>query len=682
MFSQCVHSEVGKLMRFTRVTGTVAFFCMLVLFSSLASANEDLSTERLLSMSLTELENIQVTSVSKEPEKANEAAAAAFVITQEDIQRSGATSIPEVLRMAPGVDVAQAGAHDWAVSVRGFNSQFANKLLVLIDGRTVYNPGFSGTFWEDQDVPLADIDRIEVIRGPGAAQWGANAVNGVINIITKNAKDTQGGLISATAGNMIKTDDTARYGVKVGDDSYARVYAKYNDDAPERNVGPGNSGDGWQKRQAGFRSDSKLSDQDSLTLQGDLYDTHEGLTLNLPGLNPPYLLLTPGDMLESGGNLMARWTRNISPESSTTTQLYVDNTQHENAYAHYNASTTDLDFQHTWTGWTGQEFVWGGGYRLIADHEGSTPIFTLNPQEVNNSVYSSFVQDKITLDPKDLFLTLGSKFEHNDFTGFEIQPSARLSWLISDDQMAWSSISRAVHPGNRFTDNAQMIAGVVPPGVPSNPFGIPIELEVVGNQGLDSEELTAYELGYRIQPIKSVSLDLAAFYNDYSKLFFGTDGTGFLAGGSTYYVQPIFAANSNSATSKGFELSAKIDATKNWQLSASYSYLDLIFDEKVDPAFSFSNNPKNQFNVRSTYLFPDDIQMTNSLYYVSGLAQASVPGYYRFDTKLSHELMRGVEVSLVGQNLLQPQHKEFSGFLYQNTTEVGRSIYANITVRF
>jgi len=301
---------------------------------------------------------------------------------------------------------------------------------------------------------------------------------------------------------------------------------------------------------------------------------------------------------------------------------------------------------------------------------------------VNNSVYSSFVQDKITLDPKDVYLTLGTKLEHNDFTGIEIQPSARLSWLITNDQMAWSSVSRAVHPANRFTDNARMTAGVVPPGAPGNTLGVPIELQVIGNKGLDSEDLTAYELGYRIEPTKYLSFDLAAFYNEYRNLFFGTDGAGFFAGGATYYYQPVFAANSNSATSKGFELSTKIDATKNWQLSGSYSYVDLIFDKKYDAAFSFSNNPKNQFNVRSTYLFPYDIQMTNTLYYIDGLAQANVPGYYRFDTKLSYELMTGVEVSLVGQSLLQPQHKEFSAFLYQNPIEVGRSVYANISCKF
>jgi iron complex outermembrane recepter protein len=667
-------------MRFVRLLAAAS--CLSLVVVSAAQADDQQQVDQILTMSLSELSTVKVTSVSKTAENANQAAAAVFVITQEDIKRSGATSIPEALRMAPGLDVAQAGGHDWAVSSRGFNGQFANKLLVLIDGRTVYNPMFSGTYWQVQDVMLEDIDRIEIIRGPGAAQWGANAVNGVINIITKNAKDTQGGLASASAGNMIKTDDSVRYGVKTGEDSYARVYAKYNDDAPEFNVGAGRSDDAWQKRQAGFRSDSKIDDQDSLTLQGDAYNSHESELFNFPSLSSMTgLAVTLGDIEASGGNVLARWTRTISPQSSTSTQLYLDNTQYANGYTHYNTTTADFDFQHTWTGWDRNEMVWGTGYRLIEDHEGVTPLFNLAPLERDDSVLSAFLQDKYTLHPDDLFLTLGSKFEHNPYTGFEVQPSARLSYLLSDTQMTWGSVSRAVHPANRFTDDADpLLLGVAPPGVFH--AGVPALVGAVGNQGLDSEDLIAYELGYRLQPTRTVSLDAATFYNDYRNLFAGTYGQGYLAGGGSYWFQPIYAANQNTAHSEGFELSAKVDATKNWQLAASYTYLDLIFAQRTDPAFVFTNNPKNQFNVRSTYLFPYDIEMTNSLYYVDGLTQTDIPGYYRFDTKLSKEIMTGVEVSLVGQNLLTAYHREFSPFLYESPVEVGRSVYGNLTWKF
>ena len=374
---------------------------------------DDLTPEAVLGMSLQELTNLEITSVSKKAEKANEAAAAIYVITQDDIRRSGLTSIPELLRMVPGLTVAQAGAHDWAVTARGFNDQFANKLLVLIDGRTIYSPLFSGVIWELQDTLLADIDRIEVIRGPGATQWGANAVHGVINIITKNAKDTQGGLLTASAGNMVKSDDGGRYGVKLGNDSYARVYAKYTDNAAEYDVCGSRSGDAWQKRQAGFRSDSKLTTSDALTMQGDVYETHEAVNHLFPMLSAPYRYYNPEDIQASGGNLLGRWTNTLSALSSTTTQLYVDNTQYKTSIFGYNATTLDFDFQHTWTGWDSHEVIWGAGYRLIADHVSPSSLFSLSPREREDSLYSAFLQDKITLNPKDLFLTLGSKFEHN-----------------------------------------------------------------------------------------------------------------------------------------------------------------------------------------------------------------------------------------------------------------------------
>jgi len=649
------------------ILGSLAF-----ILTTVPATADDLSPQAVLNMSLQDLTNLEVTSVSKKAEKANEAAAAVFVITQEDIKRSGATSIPEALRMAPGIEVAQAGAHDWAVTSRGFNNQFANKLLVLIDGRTVYNPLFSGTIWQLQDTLLEDIDRIEVIRGPGATQWGANAVNGVINIITKSAKDTQGGLVSASAGNLIKSDDGTRYGIKIGDDSYARVYAKYTDDRAEYNVGGGRSDDAWQKRQAGFRSDSKLTDQDSLTFQGDTYSSHEAEDYVLPSLTSPYLFASPQDIEATGGNLLARWTRNISAQSSTSMQFYLDNTQYKNSWISYNATTADLDFQHTWTGWEGNEIVWGAGYRLIEDHDAPTFLVSLAPTERNYSTYNTFLQDKITLDPKDVFLTLGSKFEHNAYSGFEVEPSAKLSWLISDEQMAWSSVSRAVHTPGRNTSDSQVVLGVLPTG--------PTLVPAVGNPSLDSEELIAYELGYRIQPIKSISVDIATFYNDYSKLFLGKIGAPVNMG--SYFLLPDVLENGNSAHSDGFELSTKIDATTNWQLSASYSYINLQFNAKTGYGDLTGEQPKKQFNLRSTYLFPYSIEMTNSLYYVDSLNTLDIPGYYRFDTKLSYELMKGMEVSLVGQNLLAPQHKEFSAFLYQTPVEVGRSVYGNITWKF
>lgn len=643
----------------------------------------DLSPQAILNMSLAELANQEITSVSKKSEKASEAAAAIFVITQEDIKRSGATSIPEILRMAPGLDVAQAGAHDWSVSARGFNDQFANKLLVLIDGRTIYSPLFSGVIWQDQDTLLEDIDRIEVIRGPGATLWGANAVNGVINIITKSAKDTQGGLVTATAGNMDKAITGGRYGVKIGDDSYMRAYAKYNDTNEQYNLNGSNGGDGWQKQQAGFRTDSKLDDGDSLTVQGDTYKTSQGYRYTFPQITAPYASNVAQNVGTSGVNILSRWTKNISSQSSTTTQFYIDNTQYKSDSIAYNVTTADVDFQHMWTGWQGNEIIWGAGYRFTADHEGTTPLLNLVPAERNNNLLNAFLQDKITLIPDSLFLTLGSKFEHNDYTGIEVQPSARMSYLISDTQTLWGSVSRAVRTPSRFTSDGQLSLGVAPPNTTNPPIGIPTLIVSSATKGVDSEELVAYEVGYRIQPTKSVSLDIATFYNDYSRLLTSTFGTPTVMGGGAYLLQPLVTVNNGAASSLGYEITAKVDATQNWQLTGSYTYLDLKIDDNGGVGFSFvGKQPKNQFNIRSTYLFPYNVEMTNSLYYVDQLSSIDIPGYYRFDTKVSYEVLKGMEVSLVGQNLLDNRHSEFSSFFYQSPEQIGRSFYANVTVKF
>ena len=309
---------------------TALSFCPFAAFN--AFAESEVAPKDLLNLSLAELSNVEVTSVSKTAEKENEAAAAIYVITQDDIKHSGATNIPDLLRMVPGVTVTQAGAHDWTVTARGFNGQFSNKLLVLMDGRTIYSPLFAGVIWDVQDTMLEDIDRIEVIRGPGATLWGANAVNGVINIITKNAKDTQGGLAVVSAGNQIKDIDSLRYGTKLADDSYVRTYAKFTDCNSDSGPTGGSANDNWHKSQAGFRSDSKISDNDKLNIQGDIYNINEDVNYTIPDLNS----LTFADSVQgakaSGGNIMARWERQESKDSQTSLQLYFDNTRYSTSF--------------------------------------------------------------------------------------------------------------------------------------------------------------------------------------------------------------------------------------------------------------------------------------------------------------------------------------------------------------
>lgn len=657
------------------LTATTSLF--LAPFAAFAA---DPKTDDLLNMSLAELSNIEVTSVSKKAEKETEAAAAIYVITQDDIRRSGAKEIPEVLRMVPGITVSRAGSHDWTVTARGFNNQFANKLLVLMDGRTIYSPLFSGVVWDIQDTVLEDIDRIEVIRGPGATLWGANAVNGVINIITKNAKDTQGGLAVASVGNQ-SASGVARYGAKTGDDSYMRVYAKQRNYAEEKNVTPGDAGDDWHASQAGFRSDSKLSDSSRLNVQGDFYMNDENAPYNVADLNSPTYAMNVDGIKAHGGNLLSRLEYQASKDSQFSLQTYFDNAYYKNSFFNDEENTFDLDFQHVWTGWERQEIVWGLGYRYIkGENDPATQQYALIPSEREDNLFSAFLQDKFTLVPNSVFLTLGSKFEHNAYTGVELQPSARISWLPTENQTVWASVSRAVHTPSRFTDDGQLVYGIIPPGF------VPTVVSSSGNHNLSSEQLIAYEAGYRIQPTKNSSIDVAGFYNDYSNLFRDNliDPV-FPVFPGPYAIQPVMTFNDNEARSVGGELSVKYNPTAEWQLAGGYSYIDLVFKNKnggLSSSFQ-GKQPKHQFNARSTYMFPHNVEMTNILYYVQDLPGLGIDGYYRFDTRLAYEIAQGIEVAIVGQNLFDPSHQEFSPFLARSAaSEIGRSVYGSISFKF
>jgi len=648
------------------------------------SANDesDIDVDQLLNMSLAELSNVIVTSVSKTAEKEKDAAAAIYVVSQEDIRKSGATTLPDLLRGVPGITVAQAGSHDWTVTSRGFNSQFSNKLLVLMDGRTIYSPLFSGVIWDVQDTMLEDIDRIEIIRGPGATLWGANAVNGVINIITKNAKDTVGGVASVVAGNQVKGIESVRYGGKTADNSYLRVYAKHTDYNSEFTPSGDSANDNWNKSQAGFRSDSKLSSSDKLTVQGDIYAIDEDSNYTIPDLTSATFTSNPEGTKAGGGNLLARWEHKHSSDSQTTVQAYFDNTSYKTSFFNDLTNTADIDIQNTWTGWDRQAIVWGAGYRFINSQNDPSAQYALTPKTRNDNTFSGFVQDKFTLSPKELFFTLGSKFEHNDYTGVEIQPSARVSWLPSKTQTVWGSVSRAVHTPSRFADDGQLAYTIIPP---SGGFPFPTLVQSAGNNDVSSEKLIAYELGYRIQPNTSSSIDIATFYNDYTNIFIDTLGTPiFPVFPGPYAIQPVSAQSTNAARSMGYEISGKWNVYNYWKLTASYSYIDLVFDNKnggLSSSFQ-GQQPKNQFSVSSNYKFNNGIDVNNTLYYVDSLNGVNIPSYYRFDTRIAYPITYNTELSLVGQNLLENRHKEFSPFLYRNSAEIGRSIYGRIAVKF
>jgi iron complex outermembrane recepter protein len=666
------------------IINTSALVSLVVALASAPAyaADNGISTKELLNLSLEQLSNMEITSVSKRSEKATEAAAAIFVINQDDIRRSGATSIPDLLRMVPGIDVAQASAHQWAISSRGFNDHFANKLLVLIDGRSVYTPLFSGVYWDVQDTVLEDIERIEVIRGPGATLWGANAVNGVINIITKSAKNTQGGMAAFSAGNYENGLSRVRYGAKISENAHIRGYAKYDNRESTRTTTGADSNDPWNKSQAGFRADWQKGESHSYTFQGDVYRSGKDNTRYFPTLaGAPYITIAQEREVARGGNLLGRWNYRHSKDSDLTVQMYYDNAQRDTLAFSDTRQTFDFDFQHAWNPNARHEVVWGGGYRLVKDDIIGTFFLQMDPPSRSDNLFSAFVQDKIAIVPDKFFITLGSKFEHNDYTGFEYQPSGRFTWLINNRQTLWGSVARAVRTPNRFADDGRLLLTTFPQGGPA----VYVATTGLGSD-TESEELTAYEIGYRINPRDNLSFDLTAYYNSYHSMITNSLGAPTVVnipGFGATPVLPISPVNGNSGRTYGFEAAAKWDITQKWQTSAAYTFMDFKLDASDGLGFTFAGRaPEQQFNVRSSWQLPHNLEFSAAGYYVDELSGLAIPDYVRVDARLAWKPLENLEVSLVGQNLLDPHHPEFNGYVYQDNAQIPRSIYANVNVKF
>jgi len=489
-------------------------------------AYSDDSIDHYLSLPFEELLSLEVTSVSKKKQQAKNVAAAVFIITQEDIRRSGVTSIPEALRMAPGIQVSRMDSNKWAITSRGFTSQYSNKLLVMIDGRTVYTPSYSGVYWETQDTLMEDIERIEVIRGPGATIWGANAVNGIINVITKQASDTLGGLVVVGAGNEEKAFSSLRYGTELNKTTDARIYFKYNkrdSSYAVKSYSPNldDAGDDWKSLYAGFRIDSQVSNIDNWTIQGDVYkvDANQIINITKDPNNPANAFLAPFFLAEndpdeansSGWNILSKWEHKFSDNSATSLQIYYDHNTRSEAFVNQQHDTLDIDFQHQFQMLENHSVIWGLGYRHIEDDFENTFTTSLNPNKKSSNLYSGFVQDEIRLLPNTLHLTMGTKIEHNENTGYEVQPSVRLVWFADARNTFWTALSRAARTPSRMENSGQITVAVVP--IP--PTFDPLVLSLSGNENFKSESLLSYELGYRTQPKENLSFDLALFYNDY-----------------------------------------------------------------------------------------------------------------------------------------------------------------------
>ncbi|HKX27668.1 MAG TPA: TonB-dependent receptor, partial [Blastocatellia bacterium] len=543
---------------------------IIILARAPLSAQSPSPTPDLTTVSLEELMRIKVISASKKEENLFQTAAAIYVITEEEIRRSGLTNLPELLRLAPGLQVARIDGTKWAISARGFNGRFANKLLVLIDGRSIYSSETSGVYWEEQDLPLENIERIEVIRGPGGTLWGANAVNGVINIITKQAQETQGGWITAGGGSEESGFGFVQYGGKISDRNYYRAHAKYSNrnglvDASGRHTHD------WQHMlSGGWRMDWKPSEFDTLSLHGNIYDhvlRETSLVLSPVALFAPPTL-TPGEF--TGGNALARWRHVFSERSDMAAQVYFNRARQEIRDLGQRFDTFDFDFQHRLALGRRQDLLYGLGYRLIVDQTSSnsgTPVQYI-PKGKSIQVFSGFVQDALTLVKDRLRLTIGSKLERHDYTGFELQPSARLLWTPNAHQTVWAASSRAVRTPARYDQDLRSNFRAI-----SGEDGTPIEIIAFGDSRTKSEELRAYEFGYRVRPDKKLVLDIAAFYNLYDRLttiepdqpFFQSDPP------PLRLVTPYRFSNQARGESYGLEATANLWLTRRWRLQGNYS---------------------------------------------------------------------------------------------------------------
>ncbi|MGH9449602.1 MAG: TonB-dependent receptor plug domain-containing protein [Terriglobia bacterium] len=643
----------------------------------------------LSKMSLADLGTIKVISVSKEPEEVWQTPAAIFVLTQEDIRRSGATSIPEVLRLVPGVEVARIDSDHWAVGVRGFNSQFSKSVLVLIDGRSVYTPLFAGVYWDVQNLPLEDIDRIEVIRGPGGSIWGANAVNAVINIITKNTKDTHGALLALGGGNVDQGTGEFRYGGGNGRGFNYRVYGMGFLRGPEFHLDH-DPFDAWETGQAGFRTDWDPAGGDSFMLEGSIYDEDEGERDTIATYSPP--AQSSVDMIgeASGGHILGRWKRELGEGSDIQLQGYFDRTNRvAPGVAGETRDTYDVDFLHHLTLAHHQNFIWGLGARLSpSDFTQMIPTFNFIPQHQTDEIYSGFAQDGIPLIENQLWLTLGSKLEHNNYTGFEVEPTARLLWTPGPRQSVWAAVSRAVRTPSRLDEDLEL-TGLYS----TNP--LPIYVRIAANGGFFSEELISYEAGYRSLIRPKLYLDVAAFHNDYNYLSAYGLGSAF-AENSPPPLRIVLAfpyVNGIEGTTSGFELSPDWKPRHWWQLKGSYSFLHMDLRRRpgnLDMATALADegsSPSHEMTIQSLFNLPKHFEFDQTYRYVGALADvpsypAPVPAYGTADLRLGWRPNSHLEFSLAGQNLLQPQHMEFAGSDPGLPVEVKRSVYGKVTMRW
>ena len=636
---------------------------------------------------LEKLINMKVTSVSRKEKSLALSPGAIFVITQEDIRRSGLTSIPELLRLVPGMDVAKIDANKWAITARGFNERFADKMLVMIDGRSVLSPLSSGVYWDVQDTILEDIDRIEVVRGPGAALWGANAVNGVINIFTKTAKETQGALVSANAGTEGRSSSSVRYGGEAGRKGYYRIFAK-NDNVSSSTDGRGTrAGDSFRMARGGFRADWNLSTRDAFTVQGSVYRGNAGQsTEGLISLSPPSTANFENRTALAGANFESRWTHVSSDRFDTSVQMYADGERRDQQGVLLDyRKTVDFELLQHFSAGHGQEFTWGGDYRHDADDTRGGINIAFNPANRSTNLFGVFLQDEVMILPNSLWLTLGSKLEHNSYSGLALQPNLRVLWAPRRNQSIWAAVSHAAENSARTDADIRVTSD------PSTDAAGNITVSThAGTVGLPPESVNASEAGYRMRLNQRFELDIAAFLNQYLQRHTSEPLAPFLAGnpGSPYTVLPTITASKIRGETHGAELLLTTNVSKGWKVVAGYTRFAIHLhaaansgDHQTAPETEGSS-PRQQFQFHSLWDVSRKLKCDTALYFTSRLPGPEVPQFTRVDFHILWQLSKNLELSAGGQNLLDPRHFEFGSGDLVNAAPVGRNIFSQLTWRY
>jgi len=632
-------------------------------------------------MSLEELMNVEVTSVSKRPERLSDTAASVYVLTNEDIRRSGAATIPDALRLVPGLHVGQIDANGFSVSVRGFGGRFANKLLVLIDGQSVYTPLFSGVFWSAVNVPLEEIERIEIIRGPGATLWGANAVNGVINIITRPATSSQGAAARFETGSATRAEGSLRYGGRLGPRSAYRLDAGGFSRTGATVDGAGVS-DTWRGGRVGLRVDGEAGAGHAYMLAGNGVFSRADENWTLPTLQAPYTRRVSDDGSNTSVSLLGRWTH-TTDRAQTTVQAIAERTSLHEYPIEERRRTVDLDLQQARKLGAVQQLVFGGTYRQSSDQTTGSPLIGLTPDRRTLRLWSGFAQDEVTLGGGVAHVTFGVKLEHNDYSGWEVQPNIRARFFVSKGHTIWGSVSRAVRLPSRTESDGRIEPLVLPPSAQAP---LPQLLSLRHGQDLGAEALIAYEAGYRSQPTANLSIDVSLFLNSYSQLLtnaIGTPGVEFAP--VPHVLVPVVFENRGTARMAGGEVVADWKPRDEVRIQAGYSRLAVLEDSRNAPTNTvgpLGDYPGHQIHVRGGAVLFRQVEVDSAARFVGALTMTGVPSYVALDARVGFRLRR-VDVSLMGRNLLGPAHGEYlPDVLFSAPTQVQRSIGLRLRWQF